>query len=172
MFSINTKRRKWWQQLIFLQCLPCADRGSKCITCIILYIIHIILYNASHILSYYPQHQWGRCCYCGCTKPGLLIPPSGKLICCHQVVMEEKTWQLLPGQARRMGSSRSKDLTPQWLWGLFSQEMVRERISACLICSWTFWLAGSEVTEWYLGVNLNLLVPISLESVYLPVVSS
>ena len=35
-----------------------------------------------------------------------------------------------------------------------------------------FWLVGSEVTEWYLGVNLNLLVPISLESVYLPVVSS
>ena len=37
MFSINTKRHRWWQQLIFLQCLPRADRGSKCITHIILY---------------------------------------------------------------------------------------------------------------------------------------
>lgn len=156
MFSINTERHKWWQQLIFLQCLPCADRGSKCITSIILYT---------------PQHQWGRCCYCGCTKPGLLIPPSGKLICCHQVVMEENTWWLLLGQARRTGSSRSKDPTPQWLWGLFSQEMVRERISACLIRSWTFWLVGSEVTGWYFGSQPQPSGP-NQSGVYLLVVSS
>ena len=102
MFSINTKRHKGWQQLTFSRCLPYADHGSKCITYITLFTL---------------QHQWGSSCYCGCTKPGLLIPPAGKRISCHHVVMKENTQQILPGQTRRMGSSCSKDPTPQWLSG-------------------------------------------------------
>lgn len=43
----------------------CWPRGSK-------YITYITLFTL--------QHQWGSCCYCGSTKPGLLILPTGKQI--------------------------------------------------------------------------------------------
>lgn len=111
MFSINTERHKWWQQLIFLRCLLCADRGSK-------YITYITLFTL--------QHQWGSCCYCGCTNL-----PAGKQISCHCVVMKENTQRLLPDQTGRTGSSRSKDPTSQWLLGkiIFSNNGEGEGLS-------------------------------------------
>lgn len=141
MFSINTERHKWWQQLIFLRCLPWADRGSK-------YITYITLFTL--------QRQWGSCCYCGSTKPGLLILPTGKQISCHCVVMKENTQQLLLGQTRRTGSSCSKDPTPQWLSGkiIFSNNGEGEGLSLpdppldiLIGWKWGYWVVFWESTS-------------------------
>ena len=99
------------------------------------------------------------------TEPNLGLLPSltAKPIYCLQVVVKESTTFTEGHQARRTGSSCSKD--PDSLMAFregFLKATFEVRFAGCVIFSW---LVGGKVTRWYFGnLNHQPLVPTRLWS--------
>ena len=137
MFSINTERHKGWQQLTFSRCSPCADHGSKCITYITL--LPSSISGAAAVTVAVPS----LVCWSHPQENGSLATTLWwRKIHSRYCQAKQGEWAAHAQKIRRPSGFQER---------FFPQTVVRERVSACLIHSWTFWLVGSEVTGWCFG---------------------